>query len=230
MEHLPPFIYIVFGATFLLGVWLFLKAANYPKALIITIALWTILQSVIGLSGFYSNMYTMTMRFPLLLLPPLLFLISLFTTTIGKAFIDGLNIRTLTIFHIIRIPVEFGLFSLSVHHAIPKAMTFAGTNYDIFSGLSAPLIYYFGFSKKILGKPVLVAWNIVCILLLLNVVINAALSLPARFLQFGFEQPDIALGYFPFLLLPSCLVPLVFFSNLAAIRQLLSKKTQNNYL
>jgi hypothetical protein len=103
-------------------------------------------------------------------------------------------------------------------------MTFEGANFDILSGLSAPLIYYFGFVEKRLGKPVLIAWNIVCILLLLNVVRIAALSLPARFHQFGFEQPNIAVGYFPFLLLPSCLVPLVLFSNLAAIRQLMTKK------
>jgi hypothetical protein len=94
-----------------------------------------------------------------------------------------------------------------------------------FSGLSAPLVYYFGFVKKWLGKPVLIAWNIVCILLLLNVVRIAALSLPARFHQFGFEQPNIAVGYFPFLLLPSCLVPLVLFANLAAIR-LITRKNQ----
>ena len=107
-------------------------------------------------------------------------------------------------------------------------MTFEGANFDILSGLTAPLVYYFGFVKNKLGKQVLVAWNIACILLLLNVVRNAALSLPERFHQFGFEQPNIAVGYFPFLLLPSCLVPLVLFSNLAAIRQLMTKKTASN--
>jgi hypothetical protein len=222
MEALSPAVYIIFGANFLLAAWLFIKAANYSRSVVVMLTIWTILQSALGLSGFYSDSHTMTGRFPLLVLPPLIFLVSLFVTKKGKTFIDGLNIRTLTILHIIRIPVEIVLFLLFVHHAVPKAMTFEGTNFDIFSGLSAPLIDYFGFSKKKLGKPVLIAWNIVCILLLLNVVTNAALSLPARFQQFGFEQPNIAIGYFPFLLLPSCLVPLVLFSNLAAIRKLVT--------
>jgi hypothetical protein len=225
MQNLSPSVYIIFGADFLLAAWLFMKAANYSRPVLVIITLWTILQSAAGLSGFYSDIHTMTGRFPLLVFPPLIFLLFLFVTRKGKAFIDGLNVGTLTLFHIIRIPVEIVLFFLFVHHAIPKAMTFEGANFDILSGLSAPLVYYFGFVKKRLGKPVLIAWNIVCILLLLNVVRIAALSLPARFHQFGFEQPNIAVGYFPFLLLPSCLVPLVLFSNLAAIRQLMTKKT-----
>jgi hypothetical protein len=224
MENLSPSVYIIFGADFLLAVWLFMKAAHYSRPVLVIITLWTILQSVAGLLGFYSDIPTMTGRFPLLAFPPLIFLLALFIAPKGRAFIDGLSIGGLTIFHLIRIPVEIVLFFLFVHHAIPKAMTFEGANFDIFSGLSAPLIYYFGFVKKRLGKPVLIAWNIVCILLLLNVVRMAALSLPARFHQFGFEQPNIAVGYFPFLLLPSCLVPLVLFSNLAAIRQLITKK------
>jgi len=220
MENLSPFVYILFGANFLLAAWLFTKAAHYSRPLLVIMALWILFQSVLGLSRFYSDIQTMSKRFPLLLLPPLILLISLFITTRGKAFIDGLNIRALTIFHIIRIPVEICLFLLFVHHSVPKAMTFEGRNFDILSGLSAPFIYYFGFVKKKIGKPVLLAWNIACILLLLNVGINAFLSLPARFQQFGFEQPNIALGYYPFVLLPSCLVPMALFSNLAAIRQL----------
>jgi hypothetical protein len=224
MQNLSPSTYIIFGADFLLAVWLFVKAANYARPVLIIITLWTILQSAAGLAGFYSDIHTMTGRFPLLAFPPLIFLLFLFVTPKGRAFIDGLSISGLTIFHLIRIPVEIILFFLFVHHAIPKAMTFEGANFDILSGLSAPLVYYFGFVKQRLSKPVLIAWNIACILLLLNVVRIAALSLPARFHQFGFEQPNIAVGYFPFLLLPSCLVPLVLFSNLAAIRQLITRK------
>jgi len=97
------------------------------------------------------------------------------------------------------------------------------------ASLSLSLYIVFGanflLAAWLFAKPVLIAWNIACILLLLNVATNAVLSLPARFHQFGYEQPDIALGYFPFLLLPSCLVPLVLFSNLAAIRKLITQKT-----
>jgi hypothetical protein len=129
----------------------------------------------------------------------------------------------LTLLHVIRIPVELVLFWLFVRHTVPEAMTFHGRNFDILSGISAPFIYYFGFVKKRLSNKVIIAWNLICLALLLNVVSAAVLSLPDRFAQFGFEQPNIALGYFPFVLLPAGLVPLVMLSTVAAIKQLLKK-------
>jgi hypothetical protein len=223
MENLSWYVYITFDATVLLAVWLFMKATNYSKTFLVLVSVWILLQSALGISGFYSNVHSMTDRFPLLFLPPLLLIVSLFITTKGKSFVDGLHLPALTIFHVIRITVEITLFCLFISKSIPRAMTFEGRNFDILSGLSAPLIYYFVFVKKIMGKRGLLAWNIACILLLFNVVSNAILSLPARFQQFGFEQPNIALGYFPFLLLPAFVVPLALFANLAAIRQLLTK-------
>lgn len=223
MQNLSSYVYITFGATVLLAIWLFFKATRYSKPFLLLLIVWLLLQSLLGIAKFYSNPGTMTLRFLLLFLPPLLFLISAFSTRTGTAFIDRLDLPTLTIFHVIRIPVEMVLFWLFVNKSIPEAMTFHGRNFDIISGFTAPLVYYFGFVKKTLSKQVIIAWNFICMALLLNVVINAILSLPGRFQQFGFEQPNIALGYFPFILLPACLVPLVMFSTLAAIRQFLKK-------
>ena len=225
MEHLSIFVYLLFGATVLITIWLFLKASNYSKTFLLLTAVWILLQSILGLSGFYNNPDTMTIRFPLLFLPAVVFIIFLFITKKGKLFIDDLDLKTLTLIHTIRILVEIVLFMLFINKSIPEAMTFEGSNFDILSGLSAPIIYYYGFVKNKIGKPVLLAWNIACVLLLLFVVSNAVLALPARFEQFDFEQPNRALGYFPFILLPAFLVPLVLFSNLAAIRQLIIVKT-----
>jgi len=224
MENLPVYVYLTFGTTVLAAVWLFYVAANYSRFFLVSICIWILLQSVLSSTGFYNDPASASSRFPLLLLPPFIFFVSRFFTKQGKLFIDSLDIKTLTIFHVIRIPVELVLFWLFVHKSIPEAMTFEGRNFDILSGLSAPLIYYVGFVKNKLSRSVLVAWNFACLALLLNVVIAAILSLPVRFQQFGFEQPNIALGYFPFVLLPACLVPLAIFSNLAAIRQLLIGK------
>ncbi|WP_179414604.1 hypothetical protein HDF19_00325 [Mucilaginibacter sp. E4BP6] len=224
MENLPLYIAATFGITVLLTIWLFSRATHYAKPILIFLSVLTVVQSVLGLSGFYNDPHTMTARFPMLVIPLTIFCIALFLTAKGWAFIDSLDIKILTILHIIRIPVEITLFWLFVHQAIPQAMTFEGRNYDILSGLSAPLVYYFGFVKKQLTKTVLIIWNVACMLLLINVVASAVLSLPARFQNFGFEQPNIAVGYFPFLLLPAILVPLVLFANAAAIRQLIYNK------
>lgn len=224
MENLPLYIAATFGITVLLTIWLFSRATRYAKPILIFLIVLTVAQSVLGLSGFYNDVNTMTAWFPMLVIPLTVFCIALFITAKGRIFIDNLDIKMLTILHIIRIPVEITLFWLFIHQAIPQAMTFEGRNFDILSGLTAPLVYYFGFVKKQLNKTVLIIWNIACMLLLINVVASAVLSLPARFQKFGFEQPNIAVGYFPFLLLPAILVPLVLFANAASIRQLIYNK------
>ena len=223
MLQIPTYVYLTFAATVLLATGLFYKATNQSKPFLLGLLAWIISQSILAGIGFYDNPDTVTARFPLLILPPLLFLTSRFFTRKGRAFLDELDLPTLTIFHVIRIPVELVLFWLFVSKNVPEAMTFHGRNFDIFSGISAPVIYYLGFVRKTLSSKVIIVWNLLCLALLINVVSAALLSLPARFTNYGFEQPNLALGYFPFVLLPSVLVPLVFLSTAAAIRQLLSR-------
>jgi hypothetical protein len=227
MENLPYYVYLVFGLTFLFAVILFYKAANFSKAFIGLISGWAVIQTIISLSDFYKNADTFPPRFALLVIPPLILIVRLFITKKGKLFIDNLNSRALIIFHIIRIPVEIVLFWLFTNNAIPELMTFEGRNFDIFSGLSAPFIYYFGFIKNRLSNKIILAWNFICLALLLNIVFHAVLSLPGPFQQLAFERPNIAVLHFPFVLLPACLVPMVLFSHLASIRQLTAGKKYN---
>ena len=106
---------------------------------------------------------------------------------------------------------------------VPELMSFEGINFDIFSGLSAPLIVYFGYRKKQWGKAVLLTWNFICLALLFNIAYHGILSVPTPFQRFGFEQPNTGLTYFPFVFLPGFIVPTVLFAHLVSIRQLLRK-------
>ncbi|TKT94243.1 hypothetical protein [Dyadobacter frigoris] len=224
MENLPIYVYLVFGLTVLVTVFLFYKATNYSKTFLIIIAGWIIVQTAISLSGFYKITNTVPPRVGLLLMPPLVMTIILFSTKKGRIFIDGLNLKTLTLFHVIRIPVELTLLWLFMHKLVPGLMTFEGRNFDILSGISAPVIYYFVFVKKTAGKFVLLMWNFICLGLLFNIVVNAILSVPGAFQQFAFEQPNFGILLFPFVFLPSLLVPMVLFSHLTAIRRILLGK------
>ncbi|HEY4064216.1 MAG TPA: hypothetical protein VGM30_20060 [Puia sp.] len=222
MQALPFYIYLTFGFTAIASIWAIYKAANSSKVFLLLISLWVILQSILGLTGFY-RVTTLPPRFVFLLLPPLLFLLIGLAVPGGRRFIDGLNIKILTLFSLMRIPVEIVLFWLFLHKAIPEAMTFEGRNFDILSGLSAPFIWYFGFAKGRMNKTLLMIWNIVCLGLILNVVTIAVLFVTGRSAPSGVDPSGIAMVYFPFLLLPSCLVPLVLLSHVSAIRQLLKK-------
>jgi hypothetical protein len=223
MQNLPLYIYVTFILTVIAAVWFIYKAANHSKPFLTVIILWVIFQSFLGMNGFYK-IRTFPPRFLFLVFPPVILLLLSLLIPAGKRFMDRLNVKDLTIFNLIRIPVEIVLYCLFLNNAVPGIMTFEGRNFDILSGVSAPVIWYFGFVKGSLNRTVLIVWNLVCLALLLNVLRIVALSLISKIPAFAFDQSKLVLVYFPFVLLPACLVPLVLLSHVAAIRQLSKRR------
>ncbi len=221
MENLPFYIYAVFALTTLLTVFLLYRAAGSPNKLLLLLIGWLLLQAIIAKTGFYTNTTSLPPHFAFAIVPPLLLIAFLFITPAGKKFIDTLNVKTLTLLHIVRIPVELVLLSLFMYKVVPQQMTFEGRNFDILSGLTAPLVYYFVFIKKMLGTKYLLLWNLACTILLVNIVTIAILSAPFPFQKLAFEQPNIAVLYFPFIWLPCCIVPVALFAHLVSIKQLM---------
>jgi hypothetical protein len=220
---LPVYISIVFALTVLLTLYFIIKAGARSTTAISILLLLLIYQGVLGYTKFFTVTDTVPPRFPLLILPSLLILIFLFVTKKGKQFLDSLDSKWLTWLHVVRLPVEIVLFWLFVHKQIPQLMTFEGRNFDILSGITAPLITYFGYTKFKLGKPVLLLWNFICLGLVLNILINGLLSAPTPIQQFAFDQPNVGILHFPFVWLPGFIVPAVLLAHLACIRQLLKK-------
>jgi hypothetical protein len=223
MEALPIYIPILFAVTTAVTIFLFYKAAGGARLPLIIILGWLVLHGIIGATGFFTVTDTLPPRFLLTIAPPVLFMIILLATKKGRAFVDGLQLKWLTLLHVIRIPIELVLLFLFLEKTIPGIMTFEGRNLDILSGITAPVLYYFVFIKRTWGRNALLTWNFICLGLLINIVVIAILSAPFPFQQLAFGQPNIAVLYFPYVLLPAVVVPLVLFSHLAAIRRLLVK-------
>lgn len=150
----------------------------------------------------------------------MLVIIALFASNNGRRFIDTLRLDQLTLLHAVRIVVEIVLYLLFVHKAVPKSMTFDRSNFDILAGLTAPFVYYQAFVRKKLTRRMLLLWNMACLGLLINIVLTAILAAPTPFQQSAFDQPNIAISYFPFVWLPSVVVPIVLIAHLVAIRRL----------
>ncbi len=187
-----------------------------------------LITELLGATGFYQKLGTFPPRFILLLAPTILFVLILFIKKKSRKFIDSLSIQYLTIVHIVRIPVEIALYFAFLSGLIPDLMTFEGYNYDVLSGITAPIIYYLVFVRKTIGPKGLLIWNIACLALLINILVIAALSAQTPFQQLAYDQPNIGVTYFPFVWIPAVIVPIVLFSHLASIRQLtLRKKTVN---
>lgn len=222
MENLPTFISLLMVAVTFLTVFLFYRAARHSGPTLIILCLWLGIQAIPGVLGFYTITGSIPPRFALLLLPPLVLITVLFLVPRGKSYIDALNLKALTVLHIVRLPVELIVLGLYYYRTVPEIMTFEGSNFDILSGLSVPVVYYLVFKVK-LHRNVLLIWNFCCLALLVNIVVIAILSSPFPFQQLAFDQPNTALLYFPYIWLPCCIMPLVLFSHLAAIRKILLK-------
>lgn len=229
---LPFYISLIFGLTTVTVALLFSWAVNNASSaairknavriFLVTLA-WLGIQAILTLKGVYnSDPAAMPPKIVVFgVLPMILLIIVLFITRKGRAFIDSLPLKQLTYLHVIRIPVELVLLWLYLQKAVPQLMTFEGRNFDILAGITAPFIAYYGLTKGKLGRRGILAWNGICLALLLNIVINALLSANTPFQQFAFDQPNIAIVYFPFSWLPAYVVPVVLFSHLVSIRQLI---------
>ena len=224
ITELPLYVYIGFGlATFLTVFFLFLASNKNIRALVLIIVLGTI-QAILAFQGYFADTTTEPPSFIFLFPPVFILIILLFVTKNGKAFIDQLDLKYLTILHVVRIPVELTLYWLFLDQYVPELMTFSGWNFDILAGITAPFIFYLGYLKKKLTIRILLAWNIICLGLLFTIIALALLSAPLPFQTLAFDQPNIGVLYFPFIWLPGIIVPVVLFSHLASIRQLIRQR------
>ncbi len=232
--NLPAYISVTFGLTVLATLFLFYRTvsqSNEEKTrknsalILVGLVAWLIVQAVLTLNGLYKMGPTAGPPKIVLfgILPTVLTIVSLFSTRNGRKFIDSLPLLNITYLNTVRIVVELVLYGLFLHKVVPQLMTFEGRNYDILSGITAPFVAYFGLTKHKLSRPLILVWNFICLGLLLNIVFYALLSAPTPLQKFAFDQPNLALGNFPFCWLPTFVVPVVLFGHLVSIRQLLNR-------
>ncbi len=233
LRGLPSYISLLFIFTTFITFLFFIAAVkknntNKRVAIVsVIIIIWLVLHAGLGLNHFYTVTSSIPPRFALMVAPAFLFILILFITQSGRRFIDSLSMKILTQLHVVRIFVEIVLWWLFLYKYIPQLMTFEGRNFDILSGVTAPFVAWYGFVKRRLSNTFMLVWNVICLLLLINIVINAVLSAPFPFQQFAFDQPNVAVLYFPFVWLPCFIVPAALFSHLVVMRKLLKKQKPN---
>ncbi|MBS9461323.1 hypothetical protein KIM67_02795 [Flagellimonas sp. 389] len=227
IENLPNWINISFFLVTLITIGIFYISNGRPKKLLLLILLWSAIQSIIAFTGFYQITDTTPPRFALVLLPSALSILFGMSSKNLKWMFATRKIEVSTFLHCIRIPVEFILLYLFLNKTIPKTMTFEGLNFDIIAGITAPLVGLLYIKGK-LGKKGLLIWNVLGLILIFTILTIGILSSELPFQQFGFEQPNRAIDYFPFILLPATVVPMVIYTHLTDIIKL-RKEIEPNF-
>lgn len=223
ITSLPNWINLLFLLTVALTITAFHYSNGKRKNLLFILLSWSAVQSLLAYYGFYQNTQSIPPRFMLVLLPALLFIVWGLLPGNREGLLKGRNRSWSTWLHTIRIPVEIVLFYLFLYGMIPELMTFEGRNFDILAGLTAPIIGLLVWRKRA-GNTVLLAWNVICLCLVSFILLNRLLSAELPIQQFGFEQPNKAVLYFPFVLLPAVIVPIVIFTHITDIIILLREK------
>lgn len=228
---LPFYVSAVFFFTTLAAIW-FLKAAAKPagtnrfpyKLLLFSLPLWLLLTGVLASTDFYRQV-TMPPRVVVFGVFPAVLLIIAYFIFFRQTFINKLSLEMLTLLSVVRFPVELVLHWLYEAGQVPRIMTYEGWNFDILSGISAPIIYWLAFRKGRVNRPLLIGWNIAALCLLGTIVTIAVLSFPGPLQGLAFEQPNIGVTYLPFIWLPAIVVPSVLFAHLAALWILIFNRT-----
>ena len=102
-------------------------------------------------------------------------------------------------------------------------MTFEGRNFDILIGIIAPIIGYY-VTKGLIKRKSLIMWNAIGLFFVLFIVVNAVLSIEGPFQVFAFDQPNKAVNYFPYVLLPAVIVPIVIYTHISDILILIKQR------
>ena len=121
-----------------------------------------------------------------------------------------------------RYPLELAMHRMYERGVMPIQMSYSGRNFDIVTGATALLVAVLILIGRG-GRRLALAWNIVGILLLFNVVSVAILSTP-RFAYFGGgDRLNVWVTYPPFVWLPAVLVLAALAGHLVIFRAISRK-------
>lgn len=181
---------------------------------------WAVIVAVLSMTGFTRRMELFPINLAPVLLVPLIGILFITFSGTTKHILQFVPVQALTRLQVFRVFVEILLWMLFIENLLPVQMTFEGINFDIVAGLTAPFAaYLFATNRK-----AMIAWNVVSLCLLINIVTIAILSTPTPLRVFFNEPANTIVAVFPFIFLPTFLVPLAYGLHFLSLRKLLSKQ------
>lgn len=209
---------VSFAATTLLTVWFFYKASAKSGSVLLISCSCLLLMAVMASCLYLDKSYAGQSRVALMIIPGIFTAVIPFFTLKGKMFVDRLQGEWLSYMHVVRVPVEI-LFYLFISGEASSIMTDT-VNLNILTGYTAPFIGYFGYREIRLNSSVLWIWNLASAGLLLYMIFQTLFYTWMPFTYMLDEQEGTLLDI-PFIWLMGYVVPILLFSHMVCIRQLL---------
>jgi len=197
------------------------KRATIFNGAVITIIGWATLVSALSTAGVLAD-FTPPPKLPVLLAVTFIAVIVLAFSKTAKEILSTIPPEKVIRLQVFRVGVEVLLWALFTQKLLPVQMTFEGQNLDVLSGITAPFVAYYCFVKRSWPVSVALVWNLLCLALLTNIVVTAILSMPTPLRIFMNEPANTIVTRFPYVLLPTFLVPLAYGLHFFSLRQIRS--------
>jgi len=193
---------------------------------LVSLMVWVLFVSIWSISGKMSNFSIFPINMLAVLIIPMIAILAFTFSKAGKEILTRVPNENIIRLQAFRFFVEALLWTLYLESQVPVQMTFEGRNFDVLSGLSAPIIAFLVTKGKI-SRMGLVIWNIACLGLLVNILATAILSMPTPLRVFMNEPSNTIVTLFPVSWLPGLLVPLAYGLHFLSLRQLYLKRNIN---
>jgi len=197
------------------------KKKKYYALTTLILAGWLVTSALVAINGTLLDFTSTPPKLMIIIIPPVLAISYLSSSTRVNALIKEIPSSWLVYIQSFRILMEILLWLMFIRNVIPLQMTFEGVNYDILTGLSAPLIGYYCLSQNKWPRITAVLWNMAGILLVTNIFIVALLSTPGPMRLFFNEPANTAVAYFPFVWVPAFIVPFAYLMHILSLKQIL---------
>ncbi len=185
----------------------------------LALSIWAVFVTVWSASGRMSSFSLFPFNIMPVFVVPLLTIIAFTFSRAGREILTNIPQENLVRLQSFRIFVELVIWGLVLANQLPVQMSFEGRNFDVISGLTAPLAAFL-ISRHRLSRRGIIAWNLICLGLLVNILGTAILSMPTRFQVFMNEPSNTLVATFPASWLPGFLVPLAYGLHFFSLRQL----------
>ena len=179
---------------------------------------WMRLTNYAALTGRLRDWNATPPPFALLVIAIVVLAVALAASPIGRRLATGIPLWILVLVQGFRLPLELAMHAMYERGVMPVQMSYSGQNFDILTGASAIVVA--GLLRLGVGGRLTTAvWNVLGLMLLINIVTVAILSTP-RFAWFGPDRLNTWVFDSPYVWLPAVMVLAALAGHLLIFRAL----------
>jgi hypothetical protein len=190
-------------------------------------AFWLLITGLLADGGYYNNYKYFFPRLLVFgLLPPIIIIVLLLFSKPFTRILQVIPPSWLVKGQSFRIILEGILWLSFIGDFMPFQMTFLGFNMDIIAGITALLAGAVFFRKGRFMRRETLIWNVFGILLLINLLFILTVSMPSVLRKFMNEPSSEIISLFPFIWIPTFIVPFALAMHLFSLKQVFIKDLQ----